>query len=140
MMLASKQMRPTWMIFSWRAKSCIRLPYSGPSDELNRPKPDPIPESITEDVPPQDVEKGTVESVQDPQHEHERKIELSKLSFAKILVFSSLIVFVGVVLLDRYVPPGKGAAPLTGLTDMLKLIATTAIGYVFGRSVVNGKD
>lgn len=98
-----------------------------------------VPSNAGEDLPPEGSIQGSPIPVDDPNAKHRRKVEISKLNFAYWLIAVSIILVVIFAAADRMWPPRDGAEPLSTITDLLKLIATTAIGYVFGRSV-SGKD
>lgn len=89
----------------------------------------PTPIAIT---PPDD---GTAQEVDDPDKKHRRQIETDKLKFSFWLIGSCITIAVLLSVVERYVPTKINDAPeFSTIIDLLKLIATAAMGYVFGRS------
>jgi len=105
-----------------------------------------IPAGVGDDTPPpptgspedarQTVVKTTVDSEAD---KHERALEKEKHGFARhiIWVTITLALVCGTAL---YLAPlfGADAGPASGLLDFFKIVATTALGFLFGRTVKNG--
>ena len=92
-----------------------------------------IPDNADQDIPPDGEEPRIPET--DPAAEHARRIDWIKLSFATKLIAGCVIAVV--VLsgaqygLQSVLPDG---AELPAAIDWIKLVASTALGYVFGRS------
>lgn len=80
---------------------------------------------------------GSLEEVHDPDGDHRRRMDLSKLTFAIKLIAWALIGIVGLSAAQTYIP-ALGEPSLAPAIDTLKLIATTALGFVFGRSLGKG--
>jgi len=78
-----------------------------------------------------------VPAPRDPEGDHRRGMDRDKLKFAFWLVGSCGVLAVTLAVIDFYVDPASGAN-LSGIIDMLKLVATTALGFVFGRSLGKG--
>lgn len=109
--------------------------------------PAEIPNNVDEDVPPESdgptangSDPGALTEVDDPEAEHKRNVDRSKLRFA--IWFTSLaaiaVVALGVL---EYITPELAQASggrLDGVSDALKLLTTTSLGYIFGRSAKSG--
>lgn len=61
-----------------------------------------------------------------------------KVRFAFWLIGSCLVVAVGLTTIDIYLRP-EGSDGFGGMVDLLKLVGTTALGFVFGRSLGQGE-
>jgi hypothetical protein len=78
---------------------------------------------------------GTAQEVDDPDKKHRRKIETDKLRFSFWLIGSCIALAVLLSVVERYVPTSVADEPgFSTIIDLLKLIATAVMGYVFGRS------
>lgn len=118
-------------------------------DEPERPlvpenKPVPtIPPNQSVDEPPSDrgsaslsvAPKAKTQEVEDPEGNHRRELEKSKLKFAIALTASCTAVAVAVGVVEYFIPSPDAARTLTSTADLLKLLATTALGFIFGRSL-----
>ncbi|WP_151532036.1 proton-conducting transporter membrane subunit [Rhodococcus erythropolis] len=109
--------------------------------DVDAADPIPIPDSAGEDIPPASLgNPDAVTAVTDPEADHRRGMDRTKLKFA--IAFSSVSAAGAVVLgIIEYFTPGfgeksDGALGATG--DVLKLLATTSLGFVFGRTLSNG--
>lgn len=109
-------------------------------------KPVPsIPRHAPVDVPPggeaakSPAATASQVEVKDPEGNHRRGMERSKLRFAFALTASCTAAAVGIGLLEYFLPSPESGRTLTGIIDLLKLLATTALGYVFGRSLSKGE-
>ncbi|WP_146082320.1 hypothetical protein [Rathayibacter sp. AY1C5] len=101
-----------------------------------------VPAGAREDEPSGtgSVAQGQYKQVSDPEAKHRRAMDLSKLRFAFWLVGLSLVALLGLEIADSYVPAPEGAGDLSGAADVFKLIATTALGFIFGRSLGRGES
>lgn len=79
--------------------------------------------------------KAPAVPVDDPEKKHRRELEKSKLKFAIILTAACTSAAVVVGVLEYFLPSPDAVRTLTGTTDLLKLLATTALGFIFGRSL-----
>lgn len=92
-----------------------------------------IPDNASVDVPPEGLGHArVVEAPPDPDGEHKRNMERGRLNFARWLVACSAAAAVAVMVLEYLLP--RPDQSMGGAVDMLKLFATIALGYVFGRS------
>ncbi|WP_415293092.1 hypothetical protein [Clavibacter tessellarius] len=105
-----------------------------------------IPDEADQDIPlgqPAGKRQSTGEArgkrklVTDPEAKHRRDMDKSKLRFAIWLVTASLGVLVVLELIEQF-SVGTEGQTLAGAIDTLKLIATTALGFVFGRTLGRG--
>jgi len=92
-----------------------------------------IPDDADVDIPPdQDVRRV---QEKDPAAAHRRLVDRLKLHFATRLILGCLL---AVVLLSGAQYALQGVLPevgeLAAAIDWIKLVATTALGFVFGRS------
>lgn len=95
--------------------------------------PPEVPADALEDIPPAGEEKYVEEK--DPGAAHQRELDRSKLRFGQWLIFSCL----GVVVILSGVQYGlqdvfEGDVSMNPAIDLVKLIATTALGFVFART------
>jgi len=97
-----------------------------------------IPDRADQEYPP-DEAPGRRQEVSDPEGDHRRDMDKSKLNFAIKLVAGSLVTLVLLEVLEQYVA-GISGQSLSGAVDTLKLIATTALGFVFGRTLGKGEN
>lgn len=100
------------------------------------PRPE-IPENASEDIPPEGTSSVPVQherEVNDPDAEHRRGMDTAKLKFAKWLVGTSVCVAVGLGTVEYFFPPQNVGNSLSGTIDLAKLLATTGLGFIFGRS------
>lgn len=107
---------------------------SSPAVVPKKGPPPTVPDDADQDVPPE----GEVETqkVDDPDSEHRRTMDRTKLHFGMWLIGSCLslvVVLSGVQFLLQ--EKLDDASALTNALDVLKLVATTALGFVFGRTV-----
>ena len=77
-------------------------------------------------------------TVDDPDKRHRRTVEFQKLKFGMWLIAGCLVVVIILHLLDYYFP--KQGSSFASLNDLLKLVATTVLGYVFGLSIGTDKE
>lgn len=112
-------------------------------DEVAAPKREvpAIPRREPQDVPPggggAEARFSTARqrAVADPEGDHRRELEKSKLRFAIRLTAGCTVAAVAVGMVEYFWPSGDPSATLTSVGDLLKLLATTALGFVFGRSL-----
>lgn len=109
-------------------------------------EPPSIPDSAETDTPPADdggfpANPNQGKRVDDPEAEHRRGIERSKLRFAVYFVAATTTLFVAVSVLEYFTPgfTEKSGRGLAGAGDALKLLATTSLGFIFGRAM-NGDN
>ncbi|WP_133167816.1 hypothetical protein [Mycolicibacterium austroafricanum] len=104
--------------------------------------PAPIPDSANEDIPPNsEGNPEAVTAVTDPEADHRRGMEKSKLKFAIIFVSLTTAGAVALAVVGHFTPgyAEKGGSLLASTGDVLKLLATTSLGFIFGRTL-NGGD
>lgn len=104
-----------------------------------------IPNSADEDVPPPDAPDGNgdpdaLTEVSDPEADHKRKVDLSKLRFAIWFSASTTATAVGLAVVEYFTPEFAQVSNggLGTVSDAMKLLATTSLGYIFGRSTRSG--
>ncbi|MBA8815639.1 hypothetical protein FHX48_000691 [Microbacterium halimionae] len=97
-----------------------------------------IPDDVQEDVPPNPA-SGWLERVNDPDGAHRRRMASSKLGFGIFLISATLVAIIGLSVL-QFLVSGVAGVTMNGAIDTLKLIATTALGFVFARSVGRGEE
>jgi hypothetical protein len=101
---------------------------------LTTERPPVIPENATEDKPNDGSDALT--AVDDPQGEWDREVGKTKLRFAIGFVIGCTGAAVALTLVQfffqHWFPLSGGLA--TGI-DLMKLLATTALGFVFGRTL-----
>lgn len=100
-----------------------------------------IPNSADEDVPPPDAPDGNgdpdaLTEVSDPEAEHKRKVDLSKLRFAIWFSASTTTAAVALAVVEYFTPDfaRMSNGGLDAVSDAMKFLATTSLGYIFGRS------
>lgn len=106
-------------------------------------EPPPIPDSAGVDIPPESLgDPDAVTAVTDPEGEHRRGMDKTKLWFA--IAFSSICAAGAVVIgfVEYYTPQlaAVSGGTLSSTGDVLKLLATTSLGFVFGRTLGNGDN
>jgi len=109
-------------------------------DDRSGQDPSPIPDSASEDIPPASVgNPEATKPLKDPEGDHRRGMDRTKLKFA--IIFASVTAAGAVVLaLVEYFSPGfggKSSGVLASMGDTLKLLATTSLGFIFGRTLGN---
>ena len=113
-------------------------PPDDPSDATERRKSSRIPDDVSEDIPFGGPPDARAVPMQDPAGEHRRGMDKVKLTFSISLITGCLVVYVGLSILQYWMQARfTDAAPLTSAMDLLKLIATTALGFVFARTIEN---
>lgn len=114
-------------------------PVSRPADPATEAADDlpSIPDNANEDVPRYGA-GAVVPTGPDPEGDHRRKIDGKKVKFAFRLITGSLAAAIGLTLIQaiwfQNVPN-----QFNGMIDLLKLVGTTALGFVFGRSLGQGE-
>ncbi len=108
-------------------------------DRLPPPPPAPIPNNAEEDVPPAPESNGdpnATTEVDDPDAAHKRKVDLSKLKFAMWFASATTAGAVLLALAEYFTPQFAEVSngKLDTVSDAMKLLATTSLGYIFGRS------
>ncbi|MHC2184548.1 hypothetical protein ACVLV4_000172 [Rathayibacter agropyri] len=103
--------------------------------------PEGVPDGAREDVPSitAPAPQGRYQEVNDPEGRHRRRMDSSKLRFAFWLVTLSLTALLGIEIADSYAPAPEGRN-MSGAADVFKLIATTALGFIFGRTLGRGES
>lgn len=107
-----------------------------PSPSSARPTPD-IPDSADEDVPP-DGGGSVVPAPPDPDGDHRRTMDGWKVKFAFWLIGCCLGLAIILTLVETFFRPPE-LNEFGGMIDLLKLVGTTALGFVFGRSLGQGE-
>lgn len=114
---------------------------------MSEPKPvgvPDIPDSADADISPVDSggappeeKPNKLTALDDPDKKHRREMEKSKLRFAFYFVGVATAASIGIALFE-YLSPGyaeKSGHGLSATSDALKLLATTSLGFVFGRTM-----
>lgn len=103
--------------------------------------PHSVPDDATEELPPESEPGETVyvREVKDPEGDHRRGIAKAKLNFAQWLVAGSVVIAVSLGVVEYFCPPRNSGMSLSGIVDMVQLLATTGLGFIFGRSVRDEK-
>ena len=116
------------------------------SEEKPLPK---LPENDAQDLPihtvgakekirgGQETSKRSRKSEKDPEGEHRRSQERSKLKFAMWFATGTVTAAVALSVAGSFIPVDSGGS-LEPAFDLLRFLAPTALGYIFGRTV--GKD
>jgi hypothetical protein len=96
-----------------------------------------IPDNAGEDLPRDGA--GAVEPAPpDPEGEHRRTMDGWKVKFAFWLISGCLIFAIVLTVAEEIFFRGE-PSEFGGLVDLLKLVGTTALGFVFGRSLGQGE-
>ncbi|GGO59190.1 hypothetical protein GCM10010910_01570 [Microbacterium nanhaiense] len=90
-----------------------------------------VPLDAEVDVPPNEV--GTLEQEKDPDGTHWRFLDRWKHKFAFLLIAACMVWIVFFALIDHIWP--RDGMTFSATSDTLKIIATTAMGFVFGQAV-----
>ena len=110
---------------------------TGPVQPVQIPR---VPDNATVDEPPEQERGPIVPAPDDPEEaKHRRGMDRVKLKFAFWLIGVSVGLAAAMSVVQAYLPP-VGNGGLGGIVDMLKLIATTALGFVFGRTLGRGDN
>lgn len=109
------------------------------TDDSDREPPE-IPDDAQEDVPFAGSPSSALVEVKDPDGEHRRKMDWSKLGFGKNLIYAAIAGIVALSLIQAYIPSAVEGQSLDSAIDTLKLITTIALGFVFGRAVGRSED
>jgi len=110
-------------------------------EDDDQPVPE-IPDNASEDrpLPSAGAAPDDMERVSDSDA-HKQRMEWSKLRFAIILASSTTAGAVGLALVQYLGPESAvNVGSLTSASDALKLLATTSVGYIFGRSVSSREE
>lgn len=106
-----------------------------------------IPEGATQDLPPGSAEGDSswrnshhatekVDRVHDPDGDHRRGMDKEKLKFARYLIFICVGAVIVLSLIQFFFQHlFSEISSLSPAIDMAKLLATTALGFVFGRTL-----
>lgn len=78
-------------------------------------------------------------TVESPAEKHEREMDGDKHKFARRLIWGMVVAVIlcGAAMYFAPIINADASVP-DGMIDFFKLVATTALGFLFGRSVRNG--
>lgn len=116
---------------------------SGEESESNRPtflpkgseaeEHDPS-NSVDGDSGPRDPRAPEV-PLEDPQAKHERDLERRRLIFGFWLVGLTVLGAVALSVLEYFLPGYEEGSSLSSAVSLMQAMATTALGFVFGRTL-----
>ncbi|CAB0981430.1 hypothetical protein FRC0507_00122 [Corynebacterium diphtheriae] len=105
-----------------------------------------VPEGANEEITPPEIDSlegnnckdsGETERVTDPEAEHRRGLEKTRLNYAIVILAVSAFMVVILILIDIVVweSADKREINLANIADFFKLTGTTALGFILGKQL-----